>query len=77
MNVPQKLNLTAHNWQKWQRVFLTCPCHKVYRDEAVGLKNSKYVKTTNIQPDTHTHTHTPTPPHTPTHTYASVYSNVF
>ena len=21
--------LTAHNWQKWKRVFLTCPCHKI------------------------------------------------
>ena len=31
--------LTAHNWQKWKRVFLTCPCHKIYRDEAVGLKS--------------------------------------
>ena len=34
--------LTAHNWQKWKRVFLTCPCHKIYRDEAVGLKSCKY-----------------------------------
>ena len=25
--------LTAHNWQKWKRVFLTCPCNKIYRDE--------------------------------------------
>ena len=32
------LPLTAHNWQKWKRVFLTCPCHKIYRDEAVGIK---------------------------------------
>ena len=32
--------LTAHNWQKWKRVFLTCPCHKIYRVEAVGLKSS-------------------------------------
>ena len=30
--------LTAHNWQKWKRVFLTCPWYKTYRDEAVGLK---------------------------------------
>ena len=30
--------LTAHNWQKWKRVFLTCPCHKIYRGEAVGRK---------------------------------------
>ena len=34
--------LAAHNWQKWKRVFLTCPCHKIYRDEAVGLKSCKY-----------------------------------
>ena len=34
--------LTAHNWQKWKRVFLTCPGHKIYRDEAVVLKNYKY-----------------------------------
>ena len=34
--------LTAHNWQKWKRVFLTCPCHEIYRDEAVGLKSCKY-----------------------------------
>ena len=33
--------LTAHNWQKWKRVFLICPCHKIYRDEAVGLKSCK------------------------------------
>ena len=31
-------DLMAHNWQKWKRVFLTCPCHKIYRDEAVVLK---------------------------------------
>ena len=34
--------LTAHNWQKWKRVFLACPCHKIYRDEAVGVKSCKY-----------------------------------
>ena len=33
--------LTAHNWRKWKRVFLTCPCHNIYRDEAVGLKSCK------------------------------------
>ena len=32
----------AYNWQKWKRVFLTCPCHKIYRVEAVGLKSSNY-----------------------------------
>ena len=34
------LRLTGGNWQKWKRVFLTCPCHEIYRDEAVGLKNT-------------------------------------
>ena len=34
--------LTGGNWQKWKRVFLTCPFHKIYRDEAVGLKSCKY-----------------------------------
>ena len=34
--------LTAHNWQKWKRVVLTCPCHKIYRVEAVGLKSCNY-----------------------------------
>ena len=33
--------LTGGNWQKWKRVFLTCPCHEIYRDEAVGLKSCK------------------------------------
>ena len=31
----------AHNWQKWKRVFLTCPCHGICRDEAVGLRSLK------------------------------------
>ena len=34
--------LMAHNWQKWKRVFLICPWHKIYRVEAVGLKSSNY-----------------------------------
>ena len=33
--------LTGGNWQKWKRVFLTCPCHEIYRDEAVCLKSCK------------------------------------
>ena len=37
-----KTVLTAHTWQKWKRVFLTCPCPKIYRVEAVGLKSCKY-----------------------------------
>ena len=32
----------AHNWQKCKSTFLTCPCHKIYRAEAVGLKSSNY-----------------------------------
>ena len=39
---PFCLCLTAHNWQKWKRVFLTFPCHEIYRDKAVGLKSCKY-----------------------------------
>ena len=34
--------LTAHNWQKWKSIFLTCPYHKIDRVEAVGLKTSNY-----------------------------------
>ena len=34
-------HLTDGNWQKWKRVFLTCPCHEIYRGEAVGLKSCK------------------------------------
>ena len=30
------------NWQKWKSTFLTCPCHEIYRGEAVGLKSSNY-----------------------------------
>ena len=37
----QEAGLTGGNWQKWKRVFLTCPCHEIYRDEAVGLKSCK------------------------------------
>ena len=33
--------LTGGNWQKWKRVFLTCSCHEICRDEAVGLKSCK------------------------------------
>ena len=29
--------LTAHNWQKWKSTFLTCPCRKIYKEEAIGL----------------------------------------
>ena len=38
----ENIHLMAHNWQKWKRVFLTCPCHEIYRDESVGLKSCKY-----------------------------------
>ena len=37
------LYLTAHNWQKWKSTFPTCHCHEIYREEAVGLKNSNYI----------------------------------
>ena len=40
--------LTTHNWQKSKRVFLTCPCLKMYRDEVVGLKSCKYTWKTTI-----------------------------
>ena len=38
----QQKVLTAHNWQKWKRVFLACHCQDIYRDETVGLKSCKY-----------------------------------
>ena len=34
--------VTVQNWQKWKSTFLTCPCHKIYREEAVDLKSSNY-----------------------------------
>ena len=35
------------NWQKWEGRFLTCPCHKIYRVEAVGLSTFQlYLKIT-------------------------------
>ena len=37
-----EIDLKAHNWQKWKRVFPTCPCLKIYRDEAVSLTSCKY-----------------------------------
>ena len=35
--------VSFNGWQlaKWKRVFLTCPCHEIYRDEAVGLESCK------------------------------------
>ena len=38
----QEIWLAAHNWQKWKSTFLTCPCHKIYRVEAVGLSIANY-----------------------------------
>ena len=32
--------LMANNLQKWKSRILTCPCHKIYRIEAVGLSFS-------------------------------------
>ena len=34
--------LTAHNCQKWKSVFPTCPCHRIYRVEAVCLSIANY-----------------------------------
>ena len=31
------IDLTDHNWQKWKRVFLTCPFYEIFKDEAVQL----------------------------------------
>ena len=33
----------AHNWQNWKSRFPSCPCRKVYREEAVGLKSSNLI----------------------------------
>ena len=34
-------NLPALKWQKMKKRFLTCPCHKIYKEEAVSLKSFK------------------------------------
>ena len=34
--------LTAHNWQKWKSIFLTCPCHEIYMEEAIDQKSPNY-----------------------------------
>ena len=34
--------LTAHIWQKWKSVFLTCPHNEIYT-EAVGLKKNRII----------------------------------
>ena len=34
--------LTAQNWQKCKSRFLACPCHEIYKEEAVGLESSNY-----------------------------------
>ena len=39
-----QLHLTAHNWQKWKSIFLTCPCYEIYRVETVDLKKQKQNK---------------------------------
>ena len=43
-----ELGLTAHNWQKWKSIFLTCHWHKICRVEAVGLKRLIKLKTYNF-----------------------------
>ena len=40
--------LMAHNWQKLKIVFFACPCHKIYRVEAVKSKNVQYCYTWKI-----------------------------
>ena len=37
-----RVNLIAHNWQKWKVYSLHVPCHKIYTVKAVGLKSSNY-----------------------------------
>ena len=32
----------GHIWQKWSNIFLTCPGHKIYSEETVGLKSFNY-----------------------------------
>ena len=36
--------LMAHDWQNWKSRFPSCPCHKIYKEEAVGLNSSNYTK---------------------------------
>ena len=33
----KRVQLTAHNWQKWKGRFLACSYHKIYRAEAVDI----------------------------------------
>ena len=41
--VPQRLTTDKNKKKKSKpRLFLTCPCHEIYKDEAVGLKSCKY-----------------------------------
>ena len=45
LNLEFQLYRTSFNGSqlaKGKRIFLTCPCHKTYRDESVGLKSCKY-----------------------------------
>ena len=37
-------DLNGSQLAKWKSRFLTCPCHKIYREEAVGLKVQLYFK---------------------------------
>ena len=36
------VSFTVHNKQNSKRRFLTCPCHKIYREEAVSLTHSNF-----------------------------------
>ena len=33
-------DFTAHNWQNWKTVFLSCHCHEIHRVDEVCLKSS-------------------------------------
>ena len=42
------LVLRTDNCQKWKSRFFTCPCHRIYRVEAVGLPLSNYTFNTQL-----------------------------
>ena len=41
VNTPH-FHINGSQLAKMKRVFLTCPCHEIYKDEVVGLKSCKY-----------------------------------
>ena len=36
------LQLTVTTGKNEKSIFLTCPCHEIYKEEAVGLKSNYY-----------------------------------